>query len=149
MDDSELAAQPAAYWTGVAYQALISFTRARQASFGYTQPQFWILRHLSVNDLSDDGQGRTVFELRQAMRGYLRAEDDLGAEGEALLDRGLVSLDDHGRLWITPDGEAARVLWKSHAPRIRSELHAGIPDGEYVAALKVLHRLIRNAGGEG
>lgn len=43
--DAELAGQPAAYWTGVAYEALIAFTRARQAELGFTQPGFWLLRN--------------------------------------------------------------------------------------------------------
>ncbi|SCE36410.1 hypothetical protein GA0115253_1046111 [Streptomyces sp. Termitarium-T10T-6] len=48
LSDAELAAQPAAYWTGVAYEALIAYTRERQAEKGYTQPQFWLLRNLSA-----------------------------------------------------------------------------------------------------
>ncbi|GAA0835082.1 hypothetical protein ACFQVD_36005 [Streptosporangium amethystogenes subsp. fukuiense] len=46
ISDAQLAAQPAAYWTGVAYEALIAFTRAEQAKHGYTQPQFWLSRNL-------------------------------------------------------------------------------------------------------
>jgi hypothetical protein len=38
LSDAELAGQPAAYWTGVAYEALIAYIRARQADKGYTQP---------------------------------------------------------------------------------------------------------------
>lgn len=37
MSEEELARQPAAYWTGVAYEALIAITRARQLEKGYTQ----------------------------------------------------------------------------------------------------------------
>jgi hypothetical protein len=50
-----------------AYEALIAFTRARQAEFGFTQPQLWLLRNLSGNGLSPDGHGMTVPELEQAM----------------------------------------------------------------------------------
>ncbi|MEU4427771.1 MarR family winged helix-turn-helix transcriptional regulator [Actinoplanes sp. NPDC024001] len=145
MTDAELAGQPAAYWTGVAYQALIAFTRARQAEHGYTQPQFWLLRNLSSADLSPDGGGRTVDELRHAMAGYLRAEDDLAAEAEVLVERGWLRLDeDDGRLWITEAGEAARLDLKGFAPEIRSRIHAGIDDADYVAALKVLLKMIDN-----
>ncbi|MFC7535178.1 MarR family transcriptional regulator [Actinoplanes sp. GCM10030250] len=147
--DEELAGQPAAYWTGVAYEALIAFTRARQADHGFTQPQFWLLRNLSANDLSPDGRGRTVCELRRAMKSYLRREDDLAAEAEALLDRGWLRLEGEGELWITEAGEAARVELKSIAPKIRGEIHAGISDADYVTALKVLQRMIRNTGGSG
>lgn len=34
----ELAGYPAAYWTGVAYESLIAYTRARQAEKGYPSP---------------------------------------------------------------------------------------------------------------
>ena len=145
MTDTELAGQPAAYWTGVAYQALIAFTRARQAEHGYTQPQFWLLRNLSVNDLSPDGRGRTVDELRHAMSGYLRAEDDLAAEAEVLLERGWLRVDEEdGRLWITEAGEAALAELKKYTPEIRRRIHEGVDDADYVTTLKVLHRMIEN-----
>jgi len=142
-----LAAQPAAYWTGVAYEALIAFTRARQAELGYTQPQFWLLRNLSANDLSPDGRGRTVPELRQAMDSYVRPEDDLAAESEVLLGRGWLARDGEGRLWITEAGERARTDLKQNAPAIRDAIHQGIDDADYVTALKVLQQMIRNTGG--
>ncbi|MEV6301857.1 MarR family winged helix-turn-helix transcriptional regulator [Actinoplanes sp. NPDC051861] len=148
MTDAELAGQPAAYWTGVAYEALIAYTRARQADHGFTQPQFWLLRNLSAHDLSPDGRGRTVDELRRAMRGYLRPEDDLAAEAEVLVERGWLRVgEDDGLLWITEAGEAARLDLKACAPQIRSEIHAGVDDADYVTALKVLQRMIRNTAG--
>ncbi|MEV0732492.1 MarR family winged helix-turn-helix transcriptional regulator [Polymorphospora sp. NPDC050346] len=145
--DAELAAQPAAYWTGVAYEALIAFTRARQAEFGFTQPQFWLLRNLSKNDISPDGHGMTVPELEHAMRTYLRPEDDLVAEADVLLERGWLTRDDANRLWITEAGDEARADLKKHAPAIRDQIHKGIDDSDYVTALKVLRQMIRNTGG--
>ncbi|WP_406106785.1 MarR family transcriptional regulator [Micromonospora globbae] len=147
MTDAELAAQPAAYWTGLAYEALISFTRARQAELGFTQPQFWLLRNLSSNDISPDGQGMTIPELREAMATYLRPEDDLHAEAEVLLKRGWLRRDSENRLWITEAGEEARLRLKAHAPAIRARIHEGIDDADYVAALKVLGKLMRNTQG--
>ncbi|MCA2216660.1 MarR family transcriptional regulator [Jidongwangia harbinensis] len=144
LSDAELAAQPAAYWTGVAYQALIAFTRAEQARAGFSQPQFWLLRNLSANDISADGRGMTVGELEQAMSTYLRAEDDLGAEAEVLRERGLLRRDDAGRWWITGAGEEARTEWKKYGPAIRDRIHRGIDDADYVTALKVLRRMIEN-----
>lgn len=147
ISDAELAGQPAAYWTGVAYEALIAYTRAQQAEKGYTQPQFWLLRNLSVNDISPDGEGMSLPELREAMASYLRPEDDLAAEAEVLLERGWLTRDTDGRLWLTAQGEQARVDLARNAPAIRAALHEGIDDKDYVTAVKVLQRLIRNAGG--
>jgi hypothetical protein len=145
--DAELAGQPAAYWTGVAYEALIAYTRAQQAERGYTQPQFWLLRNLSENDISPDGEGMTLPELQEAMNSYIRPEDDLAAEAEVLLERGWLARDTEDRLWLTEAGERARVDLARNAPAIRAVLHAGIDDADYVTTVKVLQQLIHNAGG--
>ncbi|MCI3934970.1 MarR family winged helix-turn-helix transcriptional regulator [Streptomyces sp. AN091965] len=147
MSDAELAGQPAAYWTGVAYEALIAFTRARQLEKGYTQPQFWLLRNLSVNDISPDGRGMTLPELREAMSLYIRPEDDLAEASAVLVERGWLRRDDEDRLWLTEEGERARVDLARSAPAIRAALHEGIDDADYVTTVKVLGQLIRNAGG--
>ncbi|MFP3991927.1 MarR family transcriptional regulator [Streptomyces sp. E11-3] len=144
----ELAAQPVAYWTGIAYEAIIGFIREQQAGLGFTQPQFWILRHLSTDDLSVDGRGMTVPELVDAMTTYLRPEDDLAAEAATLLDRGWVTRDDDGRLWITEAGDAARADLKTHAPAWRDRIHEGVDDADYVTTLRVLRRMMRNVGSE-
>ncbi|AZM92676.1 MULTISPECIES: MarR family winged helix-turn-helix transcriptional regulator [Streptomyces] len=145
--DDELAAYPAAYVTGLAYEALIAYTRARQAEKGYTQPQFWLLRNLSVNDISPDGEGMTLAALREAMASYIRAEDDLAAESAVLVERGWLRRDDEGRLWLTEEGERARVDFSRNGPAIRAALHEGIDEADYVTTVRVLRQLIRNAGG--
>ncbi|MFC6933814.1 MarR family transcriptional regulator [Actinomadura yumaensis] len=117
LSDAELAAQPAAYWTGAAYEALIAFIRARHAELGFTQPQFWLLRNLSKNDISPDGQGMTVPELQRAMSSYLRPEDDLEAEAKVLLERGWLTRDGDGRLWITEAGRRLASTSSSTPPR--------------------------------
>ncbi|MFD5300050.1 MarR family transcriptional regulator [Streptomyces mutabilis] len=147
ISDAELAGQPAAYWTGVAYEALIAYTRAQQADKGYTQPRYWLLRNLSKNDISPNGEGMTLSELRRAMASYIRPEDDLAAEAEVLLERGWLIRDAKDRLWLTAEGEQARIDLARNAPAIRAALHEGIDDADYVTTLKVLQLLIRNAGG--
>ncbi|WP_062215983.1 MarR family winged helix-turn-helix transcriptional regulator [Streptomyces sp. NBRC 109706] len=144
--DAELATQPAAYVTGLAHDAIISFTRARQAERGFTQPQFWLLRNLSKNDISPDGHGMTIPELQHAMSTYLRPEDDLTATAETLLERGWLTRDGEGRLWITTAGEEARAELKRHAPAIRAAIHEGIDDADYATTVRVLRRMIRNTG---
>lgn len=118
LSDAELAAQPAAYWTGVAHEALIAYTRERQAEKGYTQPQFWLLRNLSAADISPDGAGMTLPELQRAMASYIRPEDDLAVEAEALVRKGRLRRDAEDRLWITEEG--SRRAWTSSATLPRS-----------------------------
>ncbi|MFM9609062.1 MarR family winged helix-turn-helix transcriptional regulator [Streptomyces niveiscabiei] len=146
LTDTDLAAQPVAYWTGLAYEATIARIRAHMAELGTSQPQFWILRNLSPHDLSPDGHGRTVPELKEAMTTYLRPEDDLSAEAQTLLAKGWITRDGDGRLWITEAGEEARTEVKRHAPAVRARLHEGIDDADYVTAVKVLRRMILNSG---
>lgn len=100
-----------------------------------------------MNDISPDGQGMTLPELRRAMSSYLRPEDDLAAEAEVLLGRGWLTRGTEDRLWLTEEGERARVDLARNAPAIRAALHEGIDDEDCVTAVKVLQRLIRNAGG--
>ncbi|MCW2877720.1 MAG: MarR family transcriptional regulator [Sphaerisporangium sp.] len=35
----------------MAYEEIIGFIRRQQAELGFTQPQYWMLRHLSKNHL--------------------------------------------------------------------------------------------------
>ncbi|NGO71319.1 MarR family winged helix-turn-helix transcriptional regulator [Streptomyces boncukensis] len=145
--DAELAAQPVGYISGLAYEAVISFIRAQQAELGYTQPQYWLLRNLSVNDISPDGHGMTIPELQQAMSAYIRPEDDLKAEADALVERGWLTRDADGRLWITEAGEEFRAGVKQHIPAIRGRIHEGIDDADYATTVRVLTQMIRNTGG--
>ncbi len=63
------------------------------------------------------------------------------------MERGWLTRDADHRLWLTEEGEQARVDLARNAPAIRAALHAGIDDADYVTALKVLRQLIRNTGG--
>ncbi|WP_406858913.1 MarR family winged helix-turn-helix transcriptional regulator [Streptomyces sp. HUAS MG47] len=146
LTDADLAAEPAPYWTGRAHEAVLSFTRAWLGELGFTQPQYWLLRNLSKHDLSPDGTGMTVPELQQAMSSYLRPEDDLATDSKALVERGLLTRDDAGRLWITEAGETSRAGVKARVPDFRTRLHEGIDDADYVTTLKVLRQMLRNAG---
>lgn len=144
--DAELAGEPVGYWTKVAYEAVTGFIREGLAELGFTHPQYWILRHLSKDDISADGEGLTVSELERAMSAYLRAEDDLAAEAAVLLERGWITRDDAGRLWITEAGDQARAGLKERIPAIRERIHEGVDDADYVTTLRVLRQMIRNTG---
>lgn len=112
-------------------------------------PGYWLLRNLSPNDVSPDGQGMIIPELQQAMSSYLGAEDDLQTEAQVLVGRGWLTRDDEGRLWITAAGDQARADLKQHAPAMRDRIHQGIDDADYVTTLKVLQQMIRNTARTG
>ncbi|MFJ7771070.1 MarR family transcriptional regulator [Streptomyces sp. NPDC097107] len=147
ISDAELAGQPAAYWTGVAYRALIAYTQAQLVEKGCTQPQSWLLRNPPANDISPDGEGMTLPELREAITSCVRPEDDLAAEAGVLLERGWPARDAGHRPWLTEEGERARLDLARDTPAIRAALHEGIDDADYVITLKAPRRLIRDAGG--
>lgn len=142
-EDQRLAGQPAAYWTRLAYESLIAFTRREQEARGYTQPQFWLLRHLDPADLAAGADGATLGELSAAMVEYLREEDDLGLAAGALVERGWLERDGD-RLRITGAGRAGRLELARNAPAIRAAIHEGIDDADYVTTVKVVQRLIAN-----
>lgn len=100
-----------------------------------------------MNDISPDGGGMTLPELREAMASYVRSEDDLAAEAAVLVERGRLRGDDEDRLWLTEEGERARVDLSLNGPAIRAALHEGIEEADYATAVRVLRQLIRNAGG--
>lgn len=149
LSEPELAQQPIAYWTGVAHREVLAFIRRELAELRLSQPQYWTLRHLSVNDLSpDDGRGRTVEELTEAMRDYLAPKDDLVRDTEDLVVRGWLTRDTTGRLTITEPGEAAHARVKAHVPALRTRIHVGIDDTDYATTVKVLRRMMRNVEDE-
>jgi DNA-binding MarR family transcriptional regulator len=145
--DAELAAEPVGYWVGAAHRVIIDYIRGQMSALGLTQPQFWLLRNLSANDLSPDGHGLTLAELTSRMRAYL-GDDDLESAAEDLLERGLVVRDTDQRLWITEAGQQGRARIKEQAPSVRARIHDGIDDADYVTTLKVLRRMIDNVGGD-
>lgn len=145
--DEELVAQPITYWTGIANAALVSFSRGELVRLGLTQPQYWVLRYLSANDLSADGAGRTVGELTEAMREFLRPEDDLAEASAGLVAQGWLTEDADGRLWITERGEAERLRVKGRVPGMRARMHEGIDDADYAVTVRTLRRMMRNVGG--
>lgn len=143
-EDEELVKQPIGYWTWAANKTLSAFVRGRLAAIGITQPQWWVLHQVLYGE-----DGATRDEVITAQQANL----DVGAAGLApdinlLTERTLLVLDADGRLQITDDGRALHA----HAARTqragREHVHAGITDEEYLITLKVLQRMIRNAGGD-
>ncbi|NEE10626.1 winged helix-turn-helix transcriptional regulator, partial [Streptomyces sp. SID7499] len=58
-------------------------------------------------------------------------------------------IDDGQLLHLTDAGEAARARLRELAGEVRAEVHKGISDKEYVAALRVLRKMVANIEGDG
>lgn len=144
-DDAGLARQPIGYWSWAAHDATVTHIRAALAEHGLTQPPWWVINQLVGTE--EDGRDRA--EVVTFLSGYL----DTGADGieaavDELLGRDLITRDDAARLRITPEGRALRDRAFARVARARAEIHEGIADEEFVAALKVLQRMIHNVGGK-
>ncbi|MET7871757.1 MarR family winged helix-turn-helix transcriptional regulator [Streptomyces cyaneofuscatus] len=144
-DDAGLARQPIGYWSWAAHEATVTHIRAALAEHGLTQPPWWVINQLI--EAEEDGRGRA--ELAAVLGGYLgTGTDGIEAAADELLDRGLITQDDGARLRITPKGRALRDRAFTRVMRAREEIHEGVTDEEFVAALKVLQRMIHNVGGK-
>ncbi|WP_097871144.1 MarR family winged helix-turn-helix transcriptional regulator [Streptomyces sp. rh34] len=144
-DDAGLARQPIGYWSWAAHEATVTHIRSALAEHGLTQPPWWVLNQLDT--AGEEGRGRA--ELVTMLSGYL----DTGADGmeeavESLLERGLVTEDSGAGLRMPPEGRALREKAYARVSRASAEIHEGIPEAEFVAALKVLQRMIHNVGGK-
>ncbi|MFE4452097.1 MarR family winged helix-turn-helix transcriptional regulator [Streptomyces sp. NPDC056796] len=142
-DDAGLARQPIGYWSWAAHEATVTHIRAALAEHGLTQPPWWVLNQLT----EAGGPGRPRAEVVAVLRGYLNTGEALGPEIDALVAQGMVTEDPGAGLRLTPAGHALRTAASERVDRARAEIHAGIPDEEFVAALKVLQRMIHNVGG--
>ncbi|MFF5895098.1 MarR family winged helix-turn-helix transcriptional regulator [Streptomyces argenteolus] len=142
-DDEGLARQPIGYWSWAAHEATVTHIRAALAEHGLTQPPWWVLNQLT----EADEHGRPRAEVVAVLRGYLRDGASLEPAIDALVGQGLVTEDASTRLRLTPEGHALRAEAFARVARARATMHDGIPDEEFVAALKVLQRMIHNVGG--
>ncbi|MEU8913531.1 MarR family transcriptional regulator [Streptomyces nigrescens] len=142
LDVTALAAQPVAYWTWAAAQVLLRHIRGAMAREDLSQPQWWTLNHVDGAE-----RGLTRAEVCARLDAYLGelGPDAVGHAADSFLRRGRLTADGAGTL--TDDGRAAKTRIKSLVDGMRSQIHEGITDEEYAAALTVLQRMIRNIGG--
>jgi hypothetical protein len=140
--DGELAGQPIGYWSWAAHKAVVGHIREALGRHGVTQPQWWVLAQLA-----DAGDGRTREELTAVLGGYLDAGGLLDAEMDSVVARGWAEQDRAERLRITAEGAQLHGELARLQRTLRARIHDGIADEEYVQALKVLQRMIRNVGG--
>ncbi|WP_171164456.1 MarR family winged helix-turn-helix transcriptional regulator [Streptomyces sp. I05A-00742] len=145
-DFAALAAQPIGYWSGVAHDAVIRHIRNGMAGVDITQPQWWIL-----NQVAGAGPaGRSREEIVTRLGGTIGVSaDEIVRAADSLLARGWLSADGQGSLLLTDAGREAKARTKKLVDRMRAEIHEGITDEEYVAALRVLRRMISNVEAAG
>nr|WSW67215.1 MarR family winged helix-turn-helix transcriptional regulator [Streptomyces sp. NBC_00995] len=143
-DDTGLARQPIGYWSWAAHRATVTHIRTALAEHGLTQPRWWV-----INQLADaDDSGRPRAEVVALLRGYLDVGDGLEPEIDTLVDQALITQDSGARLRLTSAGHALRTRAYARVAQARAEIHEGVPDEEFVQALKVLQRMIHNVGGQ-
>ncbi|MGW2056979.1 MarR family winged helix-turn-helix transcriptional regulator [Streptomyces sp. NPDC001840] len=143
--DDMLATQPIGYWSGLAYEAVTRHLRDAMARIDVTQPQYWVLNRVNGGPAAPSRE-EVVIQLTPLADG----PHEIARVIDQLFHRGWLRLDAGQRLRLTDTGEAARVRVRGLVTELRATVHEGINDEEYVAALKVLRRMVANieAGGE-
>ncbi|MFE2291184.1 MarR family winged helix-turn-helix transcriptional regulator [Streptomyces sp. NPDC059452] len=137
--DDMLATQPIGYWSGLAHTAVTRHLRDAMARIDATQPQYWVLN--CVNGWPEaPSREEAVTQLTPMADG----PHEIGRAVGQLLHRGWLRTDTDSRLHLTDAGEAARLRLRDLATGLRAVVHEGISDEEYVAALKVLRRMVAN-----
>ncbi|HET6857004.1 MAG TPA: MarR family winged helix-turn-helix transcriptional regulator [Streptomyces sp.] len=141
-DDTGLARQPIGYWATSAGRATVTHIRRALTELGLNQPQWWVL-----SQLGERPDGRPRAEVEAFLQGYLEKGATLAGDIESLVSRGLAEKDGP-LLRITPEGRDLADRTARRQQELREEIHAGIPDEEYVRTIKVLQRMIHNVGAE-
>ncbi|MGZ3101993.1 MarR family winged helix-turn-helix transcriptional regulator [Streptomyces sp. H72] len=139
----ELVNQPIGYWTWAANKTLTAYVRGRLAAIGITQPQWWVLHQVLHSET-----GATRDEVISAQQSNLDVGAGLAPDIDLLVERKLLVLDRTGRLRITDEGRTLHERAAETQRASRTQVHAGIPDEEYLITLTVLQRMMRNAGGD-
>ncbi|MDJ0463993.1 MarR family winged helix-turn-helix transcriptional regulator [Streptomyces sp. H27-C3] len=131
--------QPIGYWAGLVHTAVTGRLRDAMARIDATQPQYWVLNRVHGGPAAPSREevGHQPTPLADGPHEITRVIDEL-------LHRGWLRTDTGQRLHLTDTGEAARVRLRELATGLRAEIHQGISDKEYVAALKVLRTMLTN-----
>lgn len=136
--DDALATQPVGYWSGLAHSAVTRHLRDALARVDVTQPQYWVLNRVRHGPVAP-----TREELVAELTPLADGPQDISRAVDQLLHRGWISRGGQ-RFALTDDGEAARARLRELVTGLRAEVHRGISDAEYVAALKVLRTMVAN-----
>jgi hypothetical protein len=142
--DDMLATQPVGYWSGLAHAAVTRHLRDAMARIDVTQPQYWVLNRVNGGPAAPSRE-EVVSQLTPLADG----QHEIARVVDQLFHRGWLRIDAGQRLHLTDAGEAARVRLRELVTELRTVVHEGISDEEYVAALKVLRRMVANVEGDG
>ncbi|MFK3731851.1 MarR family winged helix-turn-helix transcriptional regulator [Streptomyces sp. NPDC088090] len=142
--DDMPATQPVGYWCGLTQAAVTRHLRDAMARIDVTQPQYWALNRVNGGPAAP-GREEVAAQLAHLADG----PHEIARAVDQLLHRAWLRTDDERRLHLTDTGEAARVRIRELATEVRAVVHEGIGDEEYVAALKVLRRMVANVEGHG
>ncbi|WP_031090193.1 MarR family winged helix-turn-helix transcriptional regulator [Streptomyces sp. NRRL WC-3549] len=141
--DDVLATQPIGYWCGLTQTAVTRQLRDAMAKIDVTQPQYWVLNRVNGGPAAPSRE-EVVAQLTHLADGPY----EIARVVDQLLHRAWLRIDDGQRLYLTDAGEAARARLRELATEVRSVVHQGISDEEYVAALKVLRKMVANVEGD-
>jgi DNA-binding MarR family transcriptional regulator len=136
--DGALAAQPIGYWSGALHKAVVNHLRDAMAGIDVTQPQWWTLTRVDL------GGGLTREEVTAQLADVADTPHDVPRAVGQLLARGWISADDAGRLSLTGAGRDGQARIRELVTGARAQVHEGVSDEEYVAALRVMRRMIGN-----
>ncbi|MGW7413705.1 MarR family winged helix-turn-helix transcriptional regulator [Streptomyces sp. NPDC054863] len=144
--DSELLSQSMGYWAGAAQQAIVAYMNDSLGQLGLRQPHAWALYRVSEDDggLSRGETARRIVETRP----YVDISV-LDAAIDELIGWNWLAEDAEGRLTPTASGADRWAKVRDEVvPAAQARLRDGVGDEEYVAAVKVLRKMIGNAGGD-
>jgi DNA-binding MarR family transcriptional regulator len=140
--DDMLANQPVGYWCGLTHATVTRYLRDAMAKVDVTQPQYWVLNRVNGGPTAPSRE-EAVAQLTHLADGPY----DIARVIDQLLHREWLRIDDEQRLYLTDAGETARARLRDLATEVRAVVHQGISDEEYVAALKVLRKMVANVEG--
>ncbi|MGV9856164.1 MarR family winged helix-turn-helix transcriptional regulator [Streptomyces sp. NPDC003442] len=140
--DDMLASQPIGYWSGQAHAVVTRQLRDAMAGIDVTQPQYWVLNSVKYGPAAPSRD-----EIAAQLLPLADGQHEIPRVVAQLLHRGWLRTDAGHRLYLTDAGEAARMRLRELVTELRALVHDGISDEEYVAALKVLRRMISNVEG--
>ncbi|MGX1853604.1 MarR family winged helix-turn-helix transcriptional regulator [Streptomyces sp. NPDC055299] len=137
--DDMLASQPIGYWSGQVHAVVTRHLRDAMAGIDVTQPQYWVLNSVKYGPAAPSRD-----EIAAQLLSLADGQHEIPRVVAQLLHRGWLRTDAGDRLYLTGAGEAARLRVRELVTELRTVVHDGISDEEYVATLKVLRRMISN-----